>query len=130
MYRAITRGIQVTVRPEYLRDRSDPEANHYVFSYTVEILNLGTETVRLLTRHWEIADGSGHVHVVDGAGVVGETPELQPGEHFEYTSSVPLRAPSGVMAGHYGMISMPGEHFDIEVPAFSLDAEGVGRVLN
>ena len=57
-----------------------------------------------------------------GAGVVGEEPVLKAGESFEYTSGVPLQTPSGFMFGTYGMVSASGEHFDIEIPAFSLDA--------
>ena len=61
---------------------------------------------------------------VRGAGVVGEEPVLEPGETFEYTSGVPLPTPSGFMTGSYGMVTDDGEHFDIEIPAFSLDAPG------
>jgi ApaG protein len=55
---------------------------------------------------------------------------LKAGEAFEYTSGVPLQTPSGFMAGNYGMVSSAGEHFDIEVPAFSLDSVESKRTLN
>ena len=57
-----------------------------------------------------------------GAGVVGETPTLEPGKSFEYTSGVPLPTPSGFMTGTYGMVSESGEGFDVQIPAFSLDS--------
>ena len=65
-----------------------------------------------------------------GAGVVGEEPVLKSGEAFEYTSGVPLQTPSGFMVGTYGMVSVSGEHFDIEVPAFSLDSVENRRTIN
>ena len=65
-----------------------------------------------------------------GAGVVGEEPVLKAGEAFEYTSGVPLQTPSGFMVGSYGMVGADGEHFDIEMPAFSLDSVETKRTLN
>ena len=80
------------------------------------------ETVQLKTRHWRITDANGRLQEVKGPGVVGEEPLLKPGESFEYTSGVPLPTPSGFMTGSYGMVTAAGEHFDIEIPAFSLDS--------
>jgi ApaG protein len=67
---------------------------------------------------------------VRGPGVVGETPVLEPGESFEYTSGVPLPTPSGFMKGTYGMVSATGQGFDIEIPAFSLDSSTAKRTIN
>ena len=130
MYRAVTRGIQVTVTPRYLADKSSPEQGRYFWAYTIEIKNLGKVTVQLKTRHWKITDGQGHVQEVRGPGVVGEQPVLKPGERFEYTSGVPLNTPTGLMAGTYQMVADNGERFDAEVPAFSLDSPHVARVLH
>lgn len=130
MYRAVTRGIQVTVTPRYLADKSSPEQGRYFWAYTIEIKNLGKVTVQLKTRHWKITDGQGHVQEVRGPGVVGEQPTLKPGERFEYTSGVPLNTPTGLMAGTYQMVADNGERFDAEVPAFSLDSPHVARVLH
>ena len=130
MYRAITRKIEVTVTPRYQSDRSSPSNGYYFWSYTIDIANHGDDTVQLKTRHWRITDAAGRLQEVKGPGVVGEEPTLKPGESFEYTSGVPLPTPSGFMAGSYGMIAGDGEHFDIEIPAFSLDAPTDGRTLN
>jgi len=43
---------------------------------------------------------------------------------------VPLQTPSGFMVGTYGMVSANGEHFDIEIPAFSLDSGDSKRTIN
>ena len=130
MYRAITRGIQVTVTPRFLADRSSAEDNRYFWAYTIEIVNGGSITVQLKTRHWKITDGRGQIQEVRGPGVVGEQPVLKPGERFEYTSGVPLSTPTGLMAGSYQMVAENGERFDIEVPAFSLDSPHAPRVLH
>lgn len=130
MYCATTRGIQVTVNPQFVADRSSPKDAYYFWAYTVEIANNGSDTVQLKTRHWRIVDAQGRTQEVKGAGVVGEEPVLAPGESFEYTSGVPLPTPSGFMAGSYGMVANGGENFEIEIPAFSLDASHEPRVLN
>ena len=122
MYSSITRSVRVTVNPVYLDEQSTPEENHYIWAYQVEIENLGQDVVQLLTRHWQITDSLGRMQEVRGAGVVGEQPILKPGERFRYTSGTPLPTPSGIMAGTYGMESASGEHFDVEIPAFSLDS--------
>ena len=130
MYRAVTRDIEVVVTPRFVADRSSPENNYFFWAYTISITNNGTETVQLKTRHWRITDAHGRRQEVRGAGVVGEEPTLKAGEAFEYTSGVPLQTPSGFMVGSYGMVSASGEHFDIEVPAFSLDSVATKRTLN
>jgi ApaG protein len=130
MYRAITRNIEVVVKPRFVADRSSPENNYFFWAYTISITNNSDETVQLKTRHWRITDANGRRQDVRGAGVVGEEPVLKAGEQFEYTSGVPLQTPSGFMVGTYGMVSSGGEHFDIEVPAFSLDSVESKRTLN
>jgi ApaG protein len=130
MYRAVTRQIEVTVEPNFLPGRSSVEGGQYFWSYTIVITNTGRETVQLQTRHWIITDASGRKQVVKGKGVVGEQPVLAPGERFEYTSGVPLPTASGIMTGRYQMVSESGEHFEIDVPTFSLDSPDGKRVLN
>ena len=79
--------------------------------------------MQLKTRHWKITDANGRLQEVRGAGVVGETPTVEPGESFEYTSGVPLPTPSGFMTGTYGMVSEIGRRLRRQIPAFSLDAD-------
>jgi len=130
MYRTVTRNIEVTVTPRFLPERSSPQNSYFFWAYTIAIANRGPETVQLKTRHWRITDALGRLQEVRGAGVVGEEPELAPGQSFEYTSGVPLPTPSGFMVGSYGMVTTGGERFDIEVPAFSLDSPDAGRTIN
>ncbi len=130
MYKAVTRGISVTVTPRYMPEESSPGESHYFFAYTVEIINTSLERVQLKTRYWKITDGEGHVQEVRGAGVVGEQPVLGPGESFSYTSGCPLTTPSGTMQGSYMMETTSGETFNAEIPAFSLDIPHAKRVLH
>ncbi|KQR77856.1 Co2+/Mg2+ efflux protein ApaG [Rhizobium sp. Leaf384] len=130
MYRALTRDIEVTVEPYYLEDQSDPEDGRYVWGYRILISNRSTKTVRLMTRYWHITDESGQVDEVNGPGVIGEQPILNPGDTFEYSSGCPLDTPSGVMFGHYSMETPDGETFTVDIPAFSLDLPGLSRTLN
>src|SRR5436309_14592375 len=130
MYQSVTRNIEVTVTPQYLAERSSPETGEYFWAYTIEITNRGPETVQLRTRHWSITDAMGRRQEVRGAGVVGKQPVLKPGESFEYTSGVPLPTPSGFMTGTYGLASVNGEAFEIEIPTFSLNSPESRRTIN
>jgi len=129
-YRALTRQIEVKARPTFLPERSSPENGYFFWAYTITLINLGPETVQLKTRHWRITDATGRLQEVRGAGVVGEQPVLKPGEHYEYTSGVPLPTSSGFMAGSYGMVTDEGEAFNIDIPAFSLDLPQGARTIN
>ena len=130
MYEAVTEGVRVQVRPQYDEMRSEPADGRYFWLYTIEIQNNGAETVRLMTRHWLITDANGHSETVRGEGVVGETPVLAPGKSFSYTSGCPLKTPSGIMSGTYGMRRSDGSQFDVAIPAFSLDSPHARRTMN
>lgn len=130
MYRATTREITVEVHPIYLEDQSNPDEDHFVWAYRVQISNAGAESVQLLRRHWKITDANGQVIEVEGEGVVGEQPVLEPGGAYEYTSGTPLSTPFGVMAGEYQMETAGGEAFEVEIPAFSLMSPFAKRVLH
>ena len=127
-YTATTRDIVVSVQSFYLEDQSEPDEGRFAWAYRVSIYNGGTDTVQLMRRTWLITDGRGRTIKVEGPGVVGEQPVLEPGETFDYTSGTPLETPSGFMRGQYHMVSaVSGEEFDVEIPAFSLDTPH-GRV--
>lgn len=117
--------ITVNVTPQYLREQSDPDANQYVFAYTVHMENTGNIPAKLLSRHWIITDADGETREVRGPGVVGEHPHLQPGERYEYTSGAILPTPVGSMMGSYQMQDDSGDLFDASIPAFTLAAEVV-----
>jgi ApaG protein len=129
-YTQVTHTIHVSVLPTYLKNQSLPYDNVYVWAYHICIENKGNETLQLLSRYWKITDALGRIQEIRGAGVIGEQPILHPGETFEYTSSVTLSLPSGVMIGCYQMQSLGGENIDIAVPLFSLDSPHETRTIH
>jgi ApaG protein len=120
MSSALTRGILVTVRSEYIPGRSSAQGKQYAFAYTVTIANQGPVTAQLKSRHWIISDAFGAVQEVRGEGVIGAQPVLRPGEAFEYTSWCVIATPSGTMRGSYQMVTTDGDRFDAEVAPFAL----------
>ncbi|KFN49292.1 Co2+/Mg2+ efflux protein ApaG [Arenimonas composti] len=117
---APTYAIEVTAASRYLEDQSVPEDGRYVFAYTIRITNTGDVAAQLLARHWIITDGDGGVQEVEGEGVIGEQPHLQPGEHFEYTSGAVLSTPLGTMHGSYRMLADDGHRFEAPIAPFTL----------
>src|SRR6478752_3800521 len=120
MSTALTNGIMVTVKSEYIPERSSLSSRQYAFSYTVRIENQGEETAQLRSRHGIITDGNGSVQEVRGDGVVGAQPVLRPGDNFEYTSWCVLATPSGMMRGTYQMVTDAGAPFDAQIAPFHL----------
>jgi len=117
-----TQGIHVEVESRYSPEHSKP--GQWFFLYTVRISNLGGETVQLISRHWIIRDANGRVDEVQGPGVVGDQPILEPGQSYEYTSGCPLPTPFGSMVGTYQMATTDGEQFDAEIAEFLLREPG------
>ncbi len=130
MYEKVTRGVRVRARPQFIEDQSDADAGRYFWAYTIDIINEGQVPVRLRTRYWRITDEAGRVEEVSGPGVVGETPYLIAGATFTYTSGCPLSTPSGIMVGHYRMVTDEQEVIVVDIPAFSLDSPYARRVVN
>src|SRR3954467_14783116 len=120
MSTALTNGIMVTVRSQYIPERSSVSGRQYAFAYTVTIANQGDTTARLESRHWIITDAGGRIEEVRGPGVVGMQPRLRPGESFEYTSWCVLATPSGEMRGTYQMITDRGQTFAADIAPFRL----------
>lgn len=113
-------AIEVTAVSRFIEEQSDLEANRYVFAYHITIRNVGRITAQLVSRHWVIADAEGTVQEVQGAGVIGQQPVLQPGQSFEYTSGCTIATPVGTMKGSYQMVAEDGTPFDADIPEFTL----------
>lgn len=122
VYEAVTDGVAVRVQPRFMHDESKPSASEYVWAYTVEIENQSDQPWQVMHRHWRIIDSAGRTQKVDGEGVVGQQPVINPGEAFKYTSGAPLSAPSGVMGGSLDLISEGEEFMTVTIPTFSLDS--------
>lgn len=113
-------NIDIHVKTQYIQEQSKPDAGRFVFSYTVTVSNQGENAAKLIGRHWIITDASDGVQEVQGVGVVGEQPRLEPGETYTYTSGVVLDTETGTMTGHYQMQRDSGERFNADIPAFAL----------
>lgn len=123
MVTAITKGIKISVETEYQPDYSSPSQYHYVFTYRIEIENLSAHTIQLLRRHWYIHDSCKEMHEVEGAGVVGLQPVLEPGQSHHYVSGCNLISGMGKMHGTYLMERLvDGRKFQVAIPEFSMVA--------
>ncbi len=113
-------AFSVNVRPQFVPEHSDPDEHKFLFAYTVTIRNTGDVTAQLISRHWIITDANNKIDEVQGLGVVGEQPVLQPGEAFEYTSGCPIATPVGSMRGSYQCVASDGTQFEADLPEFLL----------
>jgi ApaG protein len=121
----VTEGIRVQVFPDYIPEQSNPELKRFNFSYRVIITNETRTKVKLLSRHWLIINSEGDQETVSGPGVVGYTPELEPGESFEYTSFCPINTGWGTMEGSYTMLKEDGEKLEAKIGRFFLVSDAV-----
>lgn len=117
---AVTQGIRVCVKAQYLPEHSSARERRWAFSYTVTVTNEGSDAATLLARHWVITDAAANVEHVRGPGVVGYQPHLAGGQSFTYTSGAILRTPHGMMQGEYLMERSDGTRFDASIAAFAL----------
>jgi ApaG protein len=123
MVSAITKGIQVSVETTYQPDFSNPQQHHYVFTYKIRIENKSNHTVQLLRRLWEIFDATENRKVIEGEGVVGQQPILEPGESHTYVSGCNLKSGMGKMRGTFTLEKLKdGQLWEIVIPEFQLIA--------
>ena len=122
LYNATTEGITITVRPVYLDHESDMLARRFVFAYFISIANNTDEEVQLLRRRWSIRENTGRLQEVEGEGVIGEQPVIQPGKAHEYNSFCVLASFEGKMEGDYLMQRPNGDRFRVVIPQFLLKA--------
>ena len=114
--------IDVQVETAYVSEHSEPDEDRFVFAYTITLVNRGSVTAQLISRHWFITDADNRTEEVEGEGVVGEQPVLKPGEGFRYTSGAVIETPVGTMNGTYQMVAEDGRAFDATIPRFILSA--------
>lgn len=121
MTSAVTHEIEVSVETDYQPDFSDPNSGLFMFAYHIRIENHSEYAVQLLRRHWYIYDSNGEYREVEGEGVVGEQPVLEPGEHHQYTSACNLATDMGKMHGSYEFVRLAdGKLFSVDIPEFKM----------
>lgn len=121
MVTKITDGVKISVETIYQPEYSNPANEHFMFAYRINIENLTEYSVQLLNRHWIIFDSNGTKREVEGEGVVGLQPVIEPGNHHEYVSGCNLKTDMGSMKGSYEMIRIvDGQKFKVNIPEFQL----------
>lgn len=118
-------NIKIKVTTSYLKGQSAPDENRYVFSYTINIKNLGSKSAKLISRQWIITDSNGNIQEVNGDGVVGQQPNINPGEEFTYTSGTIIKTPVGTMEGRYFMEDINNKRFEALIAPFTLAVPGL-----
>ena len=118
-------NIRIKVTTNYLKEQSDPDENRYVFSYTINIKNLGNNSAKLISRQWIITDSNGNIQEVNGDGVVGQQPNINSGEEFTYTSGTIIKTPVGTMEGRYFMEDINNKRFEALIAPFTLAVPGL-----
>ena len=118
-------NIRIKVTTNYLKEQSAPDENRYVFSYTINIKNLGNDSAKLISRQWIITDSNGNIQEVNGDGVVGQQPNINPGEEFTYTSGTIIKTPVGTMEGRYFMEDINNKMFEAPIAPFTLAVPGL-----
>ena len=104
----------------YMPTLDAPDDKPHPFVYFITILNKSTERVRILGRKWVIREEGGEVTVVEGDGVVGQTPVLEPGEDFSYNSYHVTAANAGVSGAFFGTTAA-GKKIRVRMPDFELE---------
>ncbi len=121
MVAEITNGVKVSVQTEFQKEYSDARRDHFVFTYKILIENYSNYSIQLLNRHWFIHDVLSEVREVEGEGVVGQQPVLEPGEFHEYVSGCSLKSGMGKMLGKYQMERIvDGVKFLVNIPEFTM----------
>ncbi|MGI4020121.1 MAG: Co2+/Mg2+ efflux protein ApaG [Janthinobacterium lividum] len=123
MVNTITDGVKVSVETLYQQEYSNPANEHFMFAYKVTIENMGDYAVQLMRRHWDIFDSNGMHREVEGEGVVGLQPVIEPGSQHEYVSGCNLKTEMGSMKGGYQMVRLlDNQEFEVKIPEFNLVA--------
>ena len=121
MVTAITQGVKISVETSYQEDQSNPANDYFMFAYRITIENLSDYAIQLKRRQWFIFDSSGTQREVEGEGVVGLQPVIEPGENHSYVSGCQLSTEIGNMSGNYLMHRLADNNsFTVDIPEFEL----------
>ena len=121
MVQQVTKGIKISITTNFEGNQYQKSNVYYAFSYSITIENQSSDTVQLLSRHWNIFDSLNELEIVEGEGVVGKKPMLKPKDTYTYSSNCFLVSPIGSMSGYYNMINFStSEKFKVNIPTFQL----------
>ncbi len=121
MIQQVTKGIKISVITNFEGIRFQNSKIYYVFSYQITIENQSSDSVQLVSRHWNIYDSLNNLEVVEGEGVIGKKPIINPKQSHTYSSHCFLTSPVGAMNGYYDMINFTtSKKFQVVIPTFQL----------
>ncbi len=122
-------GLKVTIDSvEYQPHAQTPEDRPHCFVYVISIWNHTERPVTIVARKWVVKDEGGDLEVLEGKGVVGLTPRIEPGDKFTYNSFHLLRSLSGSAEGSY-VGCVHSEEDDsrwvaVRIPRFGMEVPG------
>jgi len=104
----------------YMPSLDAPSDKPHPFVYFITIVNDSTERVRIIGRKWVVREEDGELVVVEGDGVVGESPALDPGGEFAYNSYHVTAMNSQVTGAFFGTTDEGGK-IRVRIPEFKLE---------
>jgi ApaG protein len=113
-------GLRATVdRVLHMPHLDAPPDRPHPYVYFITIHNGSIETVTIKGRKWVVTDAGGHTLVVEGDGVVGQTPRLEPGQHFSYNSYHVIGSDSVAEGAFFGTTEAGAGVFT-RIPSFAM----------
>ena len=104
----------------YMPSLDHPEDRPHPFVYFIKIRNNSDQRVSIQGRKWLVhEDQTGELLVVEGDGVVGQKPNLGPGEEFSYNSYHVARG-SGHAEGTFFGLTESGRRVCVRIPRFKM----------
>ena len=121
MITQVTKGIKISVNTSFEGTFFKNYKMHFAFGYTITIENQSKDSVHLTSRHWEIFDSLNTKEIVEGEGVVGQSPILEPQDVYTYKSGTFLQSNMGSMGGFFTMKNLAThKNFKVTIPTFQL----------
>ena len=123
MISKISEGVKIDVDTSYQPEYSNPVQSEFLFSYKITITNNNNFPIKLLRRHWFIIDSNCINKEVEGEGVVGVQPIINPFDAYQYISACNLKSELGKMHGNYQFENLQNNQlFFVEIPEFILES--------
>jgi ApaG protein len=114
-------GLKVTVdRVVYQPNVATPPDRPHCFVYFISIHNKTNTPITIHGRKWVVTNSRGEITAVEGDGVVGEHPIIEPGETFSYNSFHLLDTNTAVAEGSYLGVDANGQRVLTRIPRFEM----------
>ena len=111
----------ISVETFYQPSYSNTEKGEHMFAYRITVENHNPFPVQLLRRHWFIFDSLREKYEIEGDGVIGVQPVIEPKEQYQYISGCNLSSEIGTMHGFFSMLNLDKQNsIDITIPLFEM----------